>query len=90
MLEYTQCTPMATDTGKFKPRKHTGQKPQCVCEKVKKELKNTFLKIYAFISYQYNILLKLKKIEFHGYFTHGLVLQRKIKAWCRNNHSCHK
>ncbi len=22
-----------------------------------------------------------KKIEFCGYFTHGLVLQRKIKAW---------
>ncbi len=37
---------------------------------------------YAFISYQYKILSKFKKrIEFHGYFTHGLDLQRKIKAW---------
>ncbi len=25
----------------------------------------------------------LKKSEFRGYFNHGLVLQRKIKAWSR-------
>ncbi len=31
---------------------------------------------------QYKILSKFKKrIEFHGYFTYGLVLQRKIKTW---------
>ncbi len=27
------------------------------------------------------MLSKSKKIELCGYFTHGLVLQRKIKAW---------
>ncbi len=52
--------------------------------------KNKFLKIYAFISYQYNIFSKLKKIEFRGYYINRLVLQRKIKAWSRNNLSCHK
>ncbi len=54
------------------------------------EIKNKFFKKYTFISYQYKILSKLKKIEFRGYFTHGLVLQRKIKSWSRNNHSSHK
>ncbi len=50
--------------------------------KYKKQLKNTFFLKYAFISYQNKILSKLKKIiKFRGYFTHGLVLQRKIKAW---------
>ncbi len=29
----------------------------------------------------YKILSKLKKIEFRGYFTNGLVLQIKIKVW---------
>ncbi len=29
------------------------------------------------------MLSKLKKIEFRGYFTYGLVLQRKMKAWSR-------
>ncbi len=49
---------------------------------LKNNLKINFFKKYAFISYQYKILSKLKKrIEFCGYFTHGLVLQRKIKAW---------
>ncbi len=48
----------------------------------KNKRKNKFFKKYAFNSYQYKILLKYKKrIEFRRYFTYGLVLQRKIKAW---------
>ncbi len=47
-------------------------------------LKNTLL---FHISIKF---FQIKKIEFCGYFTYGLVLQRKIKAWSRNNHSCHK
>ncbi len=48
----------------------------------KNNLKIIFFLKYAFISYQYEILSKFEKnIEFRRYFTHGLVLQRKIKAW---------
>ncbi len=49
--------------------------------KKKKLRNNIFLKIrFYFISIQ-NSFKIWKKIEFCGYFTHGLVPQRKIKMW---------
>ncbi len=61
-----------------------------VYEILKNNLTIKFLKYTLSFHIQYNIISKLKKIEFHEYFTDRWVLQRKIKARSRNNRSCHK